>query len=154
VLELAMPSRELIEERRSREAGRAAKLVKRFAFEYLSLIGVHPLGTKGSEAQLAASPDRRPRYFVRLVVDKDRMTLEGQETTWEELPGLMEKIPNRAQTVLEFAMPSDQTPGQRHHPDLVRAVRLADRLGFEYLSDVGEHPLGSKGSPAQLGPDR
>jgi len=100
-----------------------------------------------------APPNRRPRYFVRLVLGKDDMTLEGEKTTWEELPKLLEKVPHRKQTVLEIAeAPDDATPQQRK-ADFRRACRLSWDFGFEYPSDTGTHPLGAKGSPAQIHPE-
>jgi hypothetical protein len=153
VLAFATPSEGPHGSRRNREKYRASQIARYFGFEYRSDVGVHPLGTKGSLPQLAASPHRRPRYFVRLVVGRESMTFEGQETSWEELPALMEKVPNRAETVLEFAMPSRELIAQRRSQDSGRAGKLVRRFGFEYLSLTGVHPLGTKGSPAQLEPD-
>ena len=88
---------------------------------------------------------------MRLVVGKESITFEGEKTTWEELPEMLAKVPNRKQTVLEFGVTADQDiPGR--HPEMTRAARLAQRFGFEYLSDIGVQTLGSKGSPSQIEP--
>ena len=94
--------------------------------------------------------NERERHFVRLVIGKDRMTFEGKDTTWEELPGLLEKVPDREQTVLEAAVPSQEiTVRELNNLIYGRAMSLAGQLGFEYGSYIGVHPLGSKGSAPQ-----
>ena len=80
---------------------------------------------------------------------KDNLTFEGTETTWEKLPALLEKVPNRGQTVLEVAMASDDMSVRLRDEADGNAIRMARRFGFEYLSYVGVHPLGSKGGPSQ-----
>jgi hypothetical protein len=96
-----------------------------------------------------SSQSERQRYFVRLVVDKDDMTFEGQKTNWEDLSALLEKVPNRGQTVLEIAVASDQLTLKQQQDGVTQAGAIAKRLGFEYSSQIGVHPLGSKGPPAQ-----
>jgi hypothetical protein len=105
-----------------------------------------------SHAQTTAE-SRRLRYFVRLVVGEDHMTFEGKDTTWEELPKLLQKVPNREHTALEVAIPSDEVTLQHKSSAVGRAERLARQSEFEYLSFIGVHPLGSKGSPPQRVPD-
>ncbi len=92
---------------------------------------------------------KRMRYFVLIVVGKDAMTFEGQETTWEELPPLLEKVPNRRQTVLAVAVASNDMTLKEANEAQSRALGLALSFGFEYLSYVGVHPLGAKGGPPQ-----
>lgn len=89
------------------------------------------------------------RKFVRLVIGKDTMTFEGQETSWENLPKLLEAVPDRPHTVLELARASDEIPEQTVYSLLPRGVMLAKKFGFEYLSDIGVQPPGSKGSAPQ-----
>jgi beta-lactamase regulating signal transducer with metallopeptidase domain len=86
------------------------------------------------------------RCFVQIVIGKDKMTFEGEDTTWEALAKLLEKVPNRQQTVLQLAMASDQMTVGEFFEAQARASDLARRFGFEYLSNNGVHPLGSKGS--------
>ncbi len=88
----------------------------------------------------------RLRHFVRLVVGQDTMTFEGRKTSWEELPKLLEKVPNRQHMVLEIARPSDEVTIARRNQDVARAGQLARKFEFEYLSEIGVHPLGSKGT--------
>ena len=91
-------------------------------------------------------PDRK-RHFVRLVIGKSRMTFEGQEVTWGELPDLLEKVPNRNHTVLELAAASNDIESS---PDFELAknkvISLSGRFDFEYPSIIGIHALGSKGT--------
>lgn len=119
--------------------------------------------TDGSAADLqGTSPPEvgRKRHFVRLVIGDDRMTFEGRDVTWEDLPAMLEKIPHRERTVLEIARCTGYVPwqpGDRLSRHEVKAVALAKRFGFEYPSVIGEHPLGSKGSlalPARPLPNR
>jgi serine/threonine protein kinase len=102
----------------------------------------------------AASPtasSNRPegvhRKFVRLVVDKDAMTFEGQPTTWEGVGALLEQVTDRTNTVLECAVTSDQITVQQQNEWSSKCAALAHTLGFEYSSFIGVHPLGSKGTP-------
>ncbi len=93
----------------------------------------------------AAAAGTRPRNFVLLVVGQDRMTFEGQDTTWEELPKLLNKVPTRMYTVLCLASASDSEVSPKQKEDARRHAHwLVQDLGFEYLSVVGVHPLGSK----------
>jgi hypothetical protein len=95
-----------------------------------------------------ASKSAATRSFVRLVVDESQLTFEGKETRWEQLPELLEKVPNRASTVLELAIDSDRLTIAQLNDAQARAGILSRRAGFEYLSYVGVQPLGSKGSPS------
>ena len=91
-------------------------------------------------------------HFVRLVVARNKMTFEGRETTWEDLPRLLKEIPDRPNTVLELAFPAEimvSSTGQDHDLTLearAKAARLAQEHGFAYLSDIGLHMLGSRGT--------
>ncbi len=130
-----------------------------FGFEYLSYVGGHPLGSKGAATQmvsrerkpqgggLAAPPAGRTRHFVRLVVGEDEMTFEAQTVTWDQLPALLEKVDRRADTVFELAVASQNLPLAKFIEAQGRAFKLVQQFGFEYLSDIGVHPLGSRGSP-------
>jgi hypothetical protein len=89
------------------------------------------------------------RHFVCLVVDADRITFEGQATTWETLPKLLEKVPNRPFTVFEFAFASDDLPKRQKSDAIARCVRMNEQFTFEYPSYTGIKPLGSKGSLSQ-----
>jgi beta-lactamase regulating signal transducer with metallopeptidase domain len=88
------------------------------------------------------------RQFVRMVVGLGALNFEGKSTTWEQLPELFAKVPDRTNTVLELAVSSDNyTMGQLSELQ-VRATLLSRSAGFEYLSFIGVHPLASLGSPA------
>jgi len=104
-------------------------------------------------AGAAAGAGSRQRHFVVLVVGMGRMTFEGRETTWQELPALLEKVPDRKRTVLCIAVESDEVTLKQKDEAVGRAGALARQFGFEYLSFVGVHPLGSKGWPSQSLPD-
>jgi hypothetical protein len=83
----------------------------------------------------------RERHFVKLVLGKERMTFQGNDVTWEGLPGLLEEVPNRSETVLEVALADEAVPGKL----LMDALNLATKYGFEYGSYVGQAQLGAKG---------
>jgi len=97
----------------------------------------------------ASNNTARARHFVMLVIAPDGgMTFQGTATNWDKLPALLEQVPDRSHTVLCLAWTSDQvTVGQ---PNEGRAGNLAQQFGFEYLSIVGEHPLGSTGGPDKM----
>jgi hypothetical protein len=66
------------------------------------------------------------------------------------LPTLLEKVPDRPQTVLQFAVTSQDIENQ---DDMAgRLGELRNRYGFEYLSTIGVYPLGAKGGPSQALP--
>lgn len=89
------------------------------------------------------------RKFVRIVVDGQSMTFQGQKTTWEELPALLKKVPDRKQTVLEIAIATDDLTVRQRNTATGRTSQLARAHGFEYASFIGVHPLGSKGTPTE-----
>lgn len=93
-----------------------------------------------------AEPNRK---FVHIVVGPGALTFEGQSTTWEQLPELLAKVPDRAHTVLALAISSDTiTVGQLNELQS-RNGALAKQHGFEYPSYIGVHPLGYKGTAEQ-----
>jgi hypothetical protein len=153
---------------------RASELREEFDFEYLSLVGTQPFGAKGAPThyipadakaqkiarpdQLTATPPGRPRHAVKLVVGAERMTFEGEEVTWGELPGLLKKVPDRSQTVLEVsyvtAFPREDFMREVTKDFAWRSAgRLCEQYGFEYLSFTGSCPLGTKGTPTHYIPD-
>jgi endo-alpha-1,4-polygalactosaminidase (GH114 family) len=143
---------------------RAGELREEYGFEYLSLVGTQPLGAEGAPThyiladdkamqiarpdQLTSTPPGRPRHAVKLVIGADEMTLEGDEVTWNELPGFLKKVPHRAQTVFEIAMAADGPPEEKAYEEAKsRAGALCRSYGFEHLSFTGQAPLGAKGTP-------
>ena len=124
------------------------------------------LGRQTKTPEISEKPkDGRMRYFVRLVVGKDKMTFQGQEVTWEELPQLLEKVPNRHHTVFQIASNSwkdvlsdedKKTTSYSAEFDASkhRAVELCISFGFEYFSVSGVHPLGTKGSTPKFIPHK
>lgn len=85
------------------------------------------------------------RKFVRVVVQDDGMTFQGEPASWDRLDGLLQAVSDRASTVLEWAITSNQIPREQQNAWAIRFGELARRHGFEYASFVGVHPLGSKG---------
>jgi hypothetical protein len=156
---------EISEKQKQEAAGRASRLVRDLGFEHLSIASPCPLGSKGGSSQIIrTSPEGeitlpmaavtagarlRQQYFVKLVVGEDGMTFEGKDTTWDTLPQLLEQIPNRKHTALCLAMASDGVTAMQKEEARTRLGRLVREHGFEYLSLVGTHPLGSKGGPSQ-----
>ncbi|MBI3850194.1 MAG: serine/threonine protein kinase [Verrucomicrobia bacterium] len=102
--------------------------------------------TKSAASTVSRKPEPSQRKFVRLVVDKAAMTFEGQPTTWDDVAALLEKVPERKNTVLECAVTSDQITVQQQNEWFGKCSALAHSLGFEYASFIGIHPLGSKGT--------
>jgi hypothetical protein len=87
-------------------------------------------------------------HAVRMVVGPQKMTLDGEETTWEKAKETLSKLANRGELVLEVAVASDQMTLAQHNEALSKGLQLANALKFKYLSDVGVHPLGSKAGEA------
>jgi type II secretion system protein G len=104
------------------------------------------------EFKFTEGPQPPVRHFVTLVVSKDRMTFEGKATTWEELPGLLEKVADRRQTVLNIARAPGEMTASQWDEARGRALKLVERLGFHHLSDIGVHPLGSEAEGTQAAP--
>jgi hypothetical protein len=116
------------------------------------LVQTKPTASAGSR-----NPEPSHRKFVRLVVDKAALTFEGQPTTWDDVGTLLEKVPERKNTVLECAVTSDRITVQQQNEWFGKCIALAHGLGFEYASFIGIQPLGSKGTtpstvPTEAGP--
>ncbi len=95
----------------------------------------------------------RQRPSVTVVVGPDRMTFEGQPVTWEQLPPLLEKVPNRPQTIFAIATSSQEIEDRADwSATRNRLISLSSQYGFEYTSLVGVHPLGTKSGPPQASP--
>lgn len=95
-------------------------------------------------------PTPRSRHFVRVVVvQQTNLTFQGEATTWEKLPDQLAEVADRDRTVLELATDSDQATLAQFQPIQGRIAALSQEYGFEYLSLIGVHPPGSKGSPTQ-----
>jgi hypothetical protein len=107
----------------------------------------YKLAPPGAGTTPATQVEATPQRFVRLVVDKDAMTFEGQPTTWEEVGALLEKVMDRTNTVLECAVTSDQITVQQQNEWSMKSVLLARNYGFKYASFVGIKELGSAGTP-------
>jgi hypothetical protein len=105
------------------------------------LVQARPAASTGS-----GKPEDSQRKFVRLVVDKAAMTFEGQPTTWDDVGALLEKVPERKNTVLECAVTSDQITVQQQNEWFGKCIALAHGLSFEYSIFIGIHALGSKGT--------
>jgi hypothetical protein len=103
-------------------------------------------GSEAAPTQNGAAAKPKPEKFVRIVVGQNgQMTFEGEKTTWEALPDLLEKVADREKTVLEIAMASDDMSVREAHNAQGVGVVLARQFKFLYSSYVGTHPLGSKG---------
>jgi beta-lactamase regulating signal transducer with metallopeptidase domain len=90
------------------------------------------------------------RHSVALVVGVDGLTFRGQPTTIDKLPGLLQAVPDRTNTVLELAYASGEVTMSRFGEVQDRASELATQCGFAYLSLSGQHPADYKGSPDQM----
>jgi len=88
------------------------------------------------------------RHFVRLVLGDGKLTFEGNDVTWKTLGERLGELENRAHTVLEFAVSSEDLTLAQFNEAQARANELSKRFGFEHFSYVGVQPVGSKGSPS------
>ncbi|MCW5555760.1 MAG: serine/threonine protein kinase [Verrucomicrobiae bacterium] len=95
---------------------------------------------------MGAANRNAQRRFVRLVADKTALTFEGQPASWGNLGALLANVPDRKNTVLEFAFTSDQITVAQQNEWFQKATALARQHGFEYASFIGIHLLGSKGT--------
>ena len=125
--------------------------IKYFVDERKSTAQVAPLAApvEGFVLEVAdeKSPAEKPSKFVRLVVDHERnkMTFEGRETNWEELPAMLQDVSDRETTVLEIAITSEEMRIRQLNYLRLKVGQLAKEHGFLYASDIGVHPMGSKG---------
>ncbi len=100
---------------------------------------------KTQQLQQLVEEAYQSRYFVRLVIGEDAMTFQGKQTKWNDLPSLLQQIPNRKNTVFEVGfvdVPEDFWNTKTDNPAWQKADKLQDEFGFEYLSFVGKHDLG------------
>jgi len=108
-------------------------------------------GRKAAPSPESTSGRQRPG--VTLVVGPDQMTFEGQPVTWEQLPALLEKVPNRPQTVFQIATASQDIEDRVYWPAVDACLTLlSHRCGFQHTSRIGVHPLGTKSGPPQAPP--
>jgi hypothetical protein len=105
------------------------------------------------EAIAAPGPPGVEVRFVRLVVGLEAMTFEGETATEDALKERLEKVPDRARTVIELAVSGTDLSFARYDAVQQRLLKLKDELGFRSVSHVGEQPLGSRGSPPATAPD-
>ncbi len=105
-------------------------------------------GTPGVQpTALDKTVETKPRHFVRIVADPHgELTFEGEKITWDDVADQLQKVPDRSETVLEFAISSDEISVRELEKARMRAMAYAHELGFQYGSYIGVHPLGSKGS--------
>jgi serine/threonine protein kinase len=109
-----------------------------------------PVPTGGADAIPDATAQRK---FVRLVLAADRMTFEGRPATWSNLNAMLQAVPDREHTVLEWAVNTDQITVQQQTEWMFKCGELAHRNGFEYASFIGIHPLGSTGGEVNVPPN-
>jgi beta-lactamase regulating signal transducer with metallopeptidase domain len=116
----------------------------------LLLPGARPGSAQTDQPETApAQQVESVTHFVRLVIDEDSMSFQGETVPDEKLLDAMMAVPDRSNTVLELAYASwDVTMGRY---EKVKGEFLNDRareqLGFKYINDIGQKPLGSMGSP-------
>ncbi len=74
---------------------------------------------------------------VTVIVSPTGLTFEGATTTWDRLPGLLEKIPNRPHTILALKLASRDMTLAQHEEALSRITVLARQYNFRNASDTG-----------------
>jgi beta-lactamase regulating signal transducer with metallopeptidase domain len=104
---------------------------------------------------MASSPQGityRQLHFVRVVFGKKQTTFEGQFVDPAvALVNYFANVNDRANTVLEYAVDNDNLTLKEFQKIEKKVFDTAKGCGnnFAYLSYVGVHPLGSKGSPTK-----
>ena len=76
---------------------------------------------------------------VQVLVSPTDISFHGKQTTWEELAGLLEKVPDRENTVLAMALTTDQMTVKVRNEAFAKLAELSKKYGFRYLSDTGVH---------------
>jgi len=94
-----------------------------------------------------APSEQRTRHFVAVVVGIDSLNFQGKRTTFDELPMLLEQVPDREHTVLELAYYDGDVTIRRFNEVQFQLMELVTQFGFEYLSMTGEHPASYTGKP-------
>jgi len=107
----------------------------------------------GSRAKEVDNLFKASHPSVRLVVGPDTMTFEGQQVTWGQLPALLEQVKTPGNTVFKIAVSTKDMPLSRYDSAMSRAGKLVEQFGFEYLSYIGQHPLGLKAAKKVSGVD-
>ena len=96
-------------------------------------------------------PGVRARPAVRLVLGADGMTFQGSPATWEDLPKLLEAVPERDRTDLELAAASADLPFTRLTEAMEKLRPLQERLGFRRLQIAGSPPDSKGGADVLRG---
>jgi hypothetical protein len=95
------------------------------------------------ERYLAASK-ARPAKSLTIMVSPTGISLDGKPTTWDDLPALLEKVPDRPNTFLALARTTDDMTIADYQKALAKITALASQLHFKYASDAGLPPPASK----------
>jgi beta-lactamase regulating signal transducer with metallopeptidase domain len=98
---------------------------------------------------LATQRQTRTRHFVMIVVAMDAITFQGEPISLDLLPNKLLDVPDPSHTVVQLAYANGDVTMRRFSEVQGRVGEIVKRLGFEYLSEAGEHPKGSKGDPDQ-----
>lgn len=93
-------------------------------------------------ADLPKKFELRKQNHVQLVVGKERLTLEGELTTWEELRNRLEVLADRKNTILYIARTTDDWIISEWQELEDRILVTCRDLGIESTSFVGQRPLG------------
>lgn len=93
--------------------------------------------------------DTPMRHFVRVVVGEDSLTFEGETVDLSQLGQRMAEVPDRPNTVIELAYATEEISLREWNEAKHHVSALSHDHGFEYLSEVGLHPLESGGSKSE-----
>ena len=72
------------------------------------------------------------------------MTFEGKPVTWDDIRDELKTVPDRANTALELAIGSEDVTIGQANKARATAMSLVREMGFQYLTEIGVHPMGSK----------
>jgi len=95
-------------------------------------------------ADLPKQHELRKQDRVQLVVGKEKMTLEGEPTSWDELRPMLRKLPDLENTVLYISGTTDDWVINEWEDAIGRIYGICDTVGIKSTSFIGVHPLGSR----------
>jgi len=161
VLEFATTERMTEKERKDHPAYNVAfSLCQQYDFKYFSNIGKHRIGSVGCIPKVLHAPPAHEdlnnpitilQYHVRIVYDGDKITFEGKETTLDDLLPLLEQVPNRPNTIMQFSTPERKPQEElRQDPRLIAIKAWCEHYKYKYFSWTGVHPMGTPGDVPEL----
>ena len=90
-----------------------------------------------SSQPTAVVETKQRRNFVEIIISPaGAITFQGTETDWDQLPTLLQQLPDRSHTVLCVAASSEDVTLGQYHDAMSRSTKLVSQFGFESLSEA------------------